>query len=43
MLFVAGFALVVALNGETKMRRGEKITRDFSKLPKLVILTFLYC
>ena len=42
MLFVAGFALVVAVTGKTKMRRGEKITRDFSKLPKLVILTFLY-
>ena len=25
VLFVTGFALVVALNGETKMRKGKKI------------------
>ena len=44
MLSVTGFAfLFVTLDGETIMRRGEKIMRVFSKLLKLAILTFLYC
>ena len=35
MLFVTGFALFVAVNGKTKMRRGEEIMRGFFETPEV--------